>query len=158
MRERLAIAILHDQVIGPVVLADVVERADVGVIERRDRLRLALEPDLQHRVVRELRRQNLHRNDPSESRVFRAIDLTHTAGADAADDFVRPEASTGPQVHDVCAKDTTVARLAECYRGRAECGSHSTLVTDDIGVPQASSGPLTVLWKIHRRYRKIQSS
>ena len=43
VRQRLALEQLHDEVVGPVLVADVVERADVRVVERRDRPRLALE-------------------------------------------------------------------------------------------------------------------
>ena len=42
--ERLAFEVLHHQVVDPVLLADVVERADVGMVEGGDGARLALEP------------------------------------------------------------------------------------------------------------------
>ena len=41
--QRLALQVLHDQVGGRVLVADVVERADVGMRELRDGARLALE-------------------------------------------------------------------------------------------------------------------
>ena len=41
--ERLALEQLHHQVVGVALAADVVERADVRVVERRDRAGLALE-------------------------------------------------------------------------------------------------------------------
>ena len=44
VRERLAFEEFHDEVLDAVLIADVVERADVGVGELRDRLRLPLEP------------------------------------------------------------------------------------------------------------------
>ena len=44
IRECLAFEKLHHQVLDAVLVSDVVERADVGVRELRDRLRLALEP------------------------------------------------------------------------------------------------------------------
>ncbi len=43
VRERLAFEVLHDQVLDAVLIADVVERADVRMGELRDRLRLPLE-------------------------------------------------------------------------------------------------------------------
>ena len=42
--ERLAFEELHDQVVARPSAADVVERADVGMRELRDRSRLTLEP------------------------------------------------------------------------------------------------------------------
>ena len=42
--ERLAVEILHHQELDAVLLADVVERADVRMVEPRDGARLALEP------------------------------------------------------------------------------------------------------------------
>ena len=44
IRQRLALQVLHDQVLGLALAAHVVERADVRVRELRDRLRLPLEP------------------------------------------------------------------------------------------------------------------
>ena len=43
VRERLAFQVFHDEVLGPVMLSDVIERADVRVRQLRDGLRLALE-------------------------------------------------------------------------------------------------------------------
>ena len=42
--QRLALHVLHDQVVEAVLVADVVEHADVRMVEARDRTRLALEP------------------------------------------------------------------------------------------------------------------
>ena len=43
-RQRLAFEMLHHQEVDALVAADVVQRADVGMIQRRDGPRLALEP------------------------------------------------------------------------------------------------------------------
>ena len=48
--QRLAFQILHDQVVGAVLVSDVVERADVGMIQRRDGPRFAVEALLGLRV------------------------------------------------------------------------------------------------------------
>src|SRR5205085_6070634 len=58
--ERFAVEELHDEKVHAVVEANVVQRADVRMIELRDRLRLALEADAQLRVGGELSRQNLN--------------------------------------------------------------------------------------------------
>ena len=65
-------------------MADVVERADVRMIERRDRARLALEALAQLRVGRERRRQDLDRDRAVEPRVAGAVDFAHAAGANGA--------------------------------------------------------------------------
>ena len=51
--ERLALEQLHDQI----VIADVVKRADVRMVELRDRLRFALEPQFELRVLPRARRE-----------------------------------------------------------------------------------------------------
>ena len=45
--QRVALQVLHDQEVDPVLLPDVVERADVRVVQAGDGLRLALEPLLE---------------------------------------------------------------------------------------------------------------
>jgi len=79
--------------------AGVEDRDDVGMGQRRDRLRLALEPRAPIRVVRERRRQHLDRHVAPETPVFRAIDLAHPAGADGGGDFVGTEARAGLETH-----------------------------------------------------------
>ncbi len=44
LRQRVALQVLHDQEVDPVLGADVIERADVRVVQAGDGLRLALEP------------------------------------------------------------------------------------------------------------------
>ena len=44
LRERLAFEVLHDQIVDAVLVADVVKRADVRMVERSDRFGFALEP------------------------------------------------------------------------------------------------------------------
>src|SRR5262249_8271276 len=78
--ERLPLDQLHDEVRGPLLLPDVVERADVRMVEAGDGPRLALEPRSDLGVRREVRGKHLHRDDAIEARVARAVDLAHTAG------------------------------------------------------------------------------
>ncbi len=47
LRQRLAVEILHDQEVDPVLGADVVERADMRMVQGGDRSGLALKPLLQ---------------------------------------------------------------------------------------------------------------
>ena len=91
IRQRLALEVLHDEVLGLALAPDVVERADVRVRDLRDRLRLALEPLPQLRARREMLRQDLDRDRALEPRVSRLVDLPHPARADGRQDLVRPE-------------------------------------------------------------------
>ena len=80
-RQRLAVDQLHDQVVG----ADVVERADVRMVQRGDRPRFAREP------IAELFGRDLDRDVASEPRIARAIHLAHAARTNALDNLVRAQ-------------------------------------------------------------------
>ena len=58
------------------------------MVQRRKKLRFALESGETIFVLRELRRKQLDRHFPPELGVFCAIDLAHPALADLVDDFV----------------------------------------------------------------------
>ncbi len=74
--------LLHHQVGDTVALAHVVERDDVRVIERGDRLRLTQEPPPPDRIVSVPRGQNLDRHLTLQARVARAVDVAHAPGAE----------------------------------------------------------------------------
>ena len=93
--ERLAVEILHDQVLDAVLLADVVERADVGMVEPRDGAGLALEAQASIRLLRGIGRQHLDGDGAGDARVGRPVDLPHAPPAQEGDDLVRPQAGTG---------------------------------------------------------------
>ncbi len=73
------------------IAADVVQHADVRMIERRDRLRLTLESLARGDVGGQSGREHLDRNDAIEPRVAASIHLAHPAGADCIEDFVGAE-------------------------------------------------------------------
>ena len=75
-------------------LLEAVNLRDVGMIERRQRLRLALESRQPLRVAGKRRRQRLQRDVAAQLRVARPIDLAHAAGAEWSKHFVWTEAST----------------------------------------------------------------
>ena len=89
--QRLALEEFHDQIVHIPFAADIEERADVRVIETGDRARLLFEPRARVDLPRRRRRQDLQSDAAVETRVAGAIDLTHAAGADPLDDFVRSE-------------------------------------------------------------------
>ena len=92
--QRLALEVLHDEERGSVVLADVVQRADVRVGELRDGARFQVEARAELRIGRQRLGQDFHRDEPIEPGVAGFVDLAHAAGAERAEDFVRSETRT----------------------------------------------------------------
>jgi hypothetical protein len=90
MLERLSLEQLHDDEVLPFFRgsADVVDRADVRMVQRRGRTRFALEPIHGLRIVGKFRRQKFQREVPSEARVFGAVDNTHAAATELLHDAI----------------------------------------------------------------------
>ena len=97
--ERLALDVLHDEVAHAVLLADVVERADVGVVQAGDRLPLAHEPALEVVVGRHVLGKDLDGDGAVEAGVARPVYLTHPAHAKRGLDLVWSERSAWRQGH-----------------------------------------------------------
>ncbi len=76
VRQSLAFDVLHHHEVDAVLAADVVERADVRMIQTGDGTGLALESLFEPGVIGEVRRKNLDGNRAVESSVFRFVDLT----------------------------------------------------------------------------------
>ena len=64
---------------------------DVRMIQRRERLRFALEPREPLGIGGERLGQDLDRDVATELRVARAIDLAHAAGPEGGEDLVRAD-------------------------------------------------------------------
>ena len=77
------------------LLADVVQRADVGVVQPGDGLRFALEPLPPLGLRGGVGGQHLDRDGAGDPRVARAVDLAHPSPAQEGDDFVRPQKGAG---------------------------------------------------------------
>ena len=75
--EIAAIDVLHHQIDMPIMLADIVNGQDMGVLQSRHRARLALETLGIVRLVRQRRGQDLDRDRPLEDRIEGAIDGRH---------------------------------------------------------------------------------
>ncbi len=86
--QRRPVEQLHDQERQVAVMADVVERADVRMVERRGGARLALEALERRGILRELGREELDGDLAAETRVLGAVDDTHPAFADLVEDAV----------------------------------------------------------------------
>src|SRR6185369_3365861 len=98
-RQRFAVQVLHDQELEIVLAADVVQRADVRMVEARDRARLALEALAAVRLPGGIGRQHLDRDDARDAGVESAIHLAHAATAKERDDLVRSQPGAGLQYH-----------------------------------------------------------
>jgi len=99
LREILALDQFHHEGVQASRFLDRIDRRDVGVIERRERLRLALEPRHALRVVGERVRQDLDRGIAMQPCIARPIDLAHAAGADQRDDFVGTDNCARRETH-----------------------------------------------------------
>ena len=99
LRQRLAFDELHHQVGQLALPADVIERADVGVIELGNGVRFVIEAVAEPGIGREHRRHDFDRDNPIEARVLGPIDFAHAALADERQDFVRAKPVAGGQGH-----------------------------------------------------------
>jgi hypothetical protein len=95
LAQRFPVEVLHHQVRRAVSVADVVEGADVRVVQRGDALRLAIEPRLELGIVGQPSRQDLDGDGALEPRVAGLVDLAHAACPERADDLVRTESGPG---------------------------------------------------------------
>ena len=97
--KRLSLHQLHDDERVALVLADVVDRADVRVIQCGGRARLELEPIHGVGIVREFVMDELQRNGTAEANVFGSVDDAHAAFAQSTDDSIvrnRPSKHESP--------------------------------------------------------------
>ena len=101
LAERHAPNHLHDEKRLPLMLADVVQRADVRVVELRDRPRFPLEPLAAFGIVGEVRRQDLDGDGPVQPGVGRLVDLAHATRAIGGEDLVRSKTGARGECHVV---------------------------------------------------------
>ncbi len=92
--EGLALGELHDQEFDAGVLSDVVQRADVGMIQRGGGMGLALESLAAFWTRRHMSRQAFESDDAIQPRVSGSVDLAHATDAHEREDLVWTEAST----------------------------------------------------------------
>ncbi len=75
----------------PAGVLEAVQMRDVGVVQRREHLRLAAEAREPFGVARDELRQDFQRDVAMEFRVAGAVDLAHAACAKRASYFVRTD-------------------------------------------------------------------
>ena len=81
MQECLAFQQLHGNKCLPINFSNLMNCADIGVIEGRRRSRLPTKPFQCDRVIGRFRRQELEGNQPAEHGVFGAINDAHSSAA-----------------------------------------------------------------------------
>jgi hypothetical protein len=80
--ERLALEQLHGDELRTVVLVDLVDRADVRMVQRRGGPRLAQEAIQRVLIVCAIRWQEFQRHLARQAEVFRLVDDAHPTGAE----------------------------------------------------------------------------
>ena len=91
--EAFALDVLHDEEFDRTLAADVVERADVGVIQAGDGSRFAFE------ALGDSALTDFDGNGTVQARVAGFVDFAHSPCAQQGDDLVRPEAGLLGQEH-----------------------------------------------------------
>ena len=86
--KRLPFKDFHHQIGAPIVFADVVNRADSGMIQRRCGARFALEAFERGRIACEVRGEKFERDLTTQARIFRAKYLPHAAAAQRVENAV----------------------------------------------------------------------
>lgn len=99
LRERFALDVLHDGVRRALVIADIVQGADVGVVEGGDGAGLALEALQGFGTAAEALREDLDGHNAIEPGVAGPVDLAHAAGAGGGNNLVGPQARAGSKRH-----------------------------------------------------------
>ncbi len=86
--ERLAVHQLHDDERAPVLLTQLVDRADVGVVQHRRRPRLALEPRQSLGTFGQCLGQKLERHLPAQDQILGPVHHAHPATPELLEDLV----------------------------------------------------------------------
>ena len=97
--QRLALQVLHHHVAGAILIADVVECADVRMIQRCDGAGFAFEAGAQILALGDVFRQDLDGDGAVEPRVAGLVHFAHSSSADRGEDFVGAEFFAGGERH-----------------------------------------------------------
>src|SRR5262245_30610648 len=107
--QRYALEVLHDQERGPAILADVVERADVRMVQPGDRAGFAMDPRAELRVSRQCGREDLDGDRTVEASVARLVNLAHATGADRGGDLKGTQSLSGREYAGALLHECAVA-------------------------------------------------
>ena len=114
------------------------------MVQRRENLRLALEARDPFMILRERRGKHLDRNVTIELAVAGAIRLTHPAGAEGRDDFVRSETCARTEVQGCGATLSRCVRRGRHFTGTFALSSSNQLrmtLMEPRSLPPAASAP-----------------
>src|SRR6185369_2058032 len=93
----------HHQIVDSIMVTYVVESADVGMVQGRDRARFAVESLPGLRIFGKTRGKNLDGNDAVEPCIQSTIHLAHAASSKRRLNLVGSESGTGDESH-ACAQ------------------------------------------------------
>ena len=96
--QRRALQQFHGDERRSAVFVDVVNRADIGMIQRRSGLRLAPEAFQRRLVLHHFARQEFQRHLPPQLGILRAINHAHSAAANFLDDAVMRDDLPGRKI------------------------------------------------------------
>ena len=125
---------LEDERFDALVALDAIERGDVGVIERREHLGLALEASQPIAIVGQGGRQHLDRHVAAEPLVVRAVHFTHAADAKQSVHAVGADVPDGGQRGD----RSWLSGTSRVEARRSRSSSNSTSRHRPVSSPQAS--------------------
>src|SRR4029453_7022865 len=97
--QRLALEILEHEVVGSVLVSDVVQDADVGMVQAGDGPGFALEALAQVLIVGQVLGEDLDRDRAGETGVLRAVYLAHAPGPQWSEDLVGAETGARGEGH-----------------------------------------------------------
>ena len=86
--ERLAFQQLHGDKMPPIDLCDLINSADVGMVQRRSRSGLTLKALQRRRIFFQLTRQEFQRDMAAQAEVFSLVNHTHATAAKLVQDAV----------------------------------------------------------------------
>src|SRR5579863_145635 len=89
----------HDQEINAILMADIVQGADVGMRKFGNCLCFALQALFQVWIRRQVGEQNLDGDIAIKARVSSAVDFAHAAGTQGREDLIGAEFSAGSERH-----------------------------------------------------------
>ena len=98
-RQRLTFEVLHHEERQPLVLAYVIQRADMRVVDLRDRSGFAVESFAKLAVGRQRLWKDLDRDRPIQPRVSCPIHFAHAAGANGGLNLIGTESGAVGQTH-----------------------------------------------------------
>ncbi len=82
-----AVHVLHEEVVPPLHLPEIINRDDVGMVQPSQRPRLADEPLLKARIAIDARRKDFERDQPIEPAMACLVHHPHSAAPHQFDDF-----------------------------------------------------------------------